>query len=174
MRHVQFLLRTERLMLRPFAFADLNAMHGVFSDPEVMRYVPGGPRDRKGSLARLRSLIDHQEKHGFSKWAVVTRTSRQVIGDCGLQYLADGSDIELGFHLSRAHWSHGYATEAGRACLAWALAERPERVVAIVDPANMQSIRVLRKIGMQSAGMMSYLDREWALYVACHQGSGTS
>jgi RimJ/RimL family protein N-acetyltransferase len=29
-----------------------------------------------------------------------------LIGDCGLQFLHGGPDIELGFHLARAHWGH--------------------------------------------------------------------
>jgi ribosomal-protein-alanine N-acetyltransferase len=62
---------TERLHIRPFTPADLEAIHTVYADPEVMRYIPGGPCDRAGTLTRLQSLIEHQEEHGFSKWAVV-------------------------------------------------------------------------------------------------------
>jgi ribosomal-protein-alanine N-acetyltransferase len=141
-------------------------MHAVFSDPEVMRYVPGGACERERSRSRLQSLIQHQRDHGFSKWAVAEKPSGHLIGDCGPQYLDGGPDIELGFHLARAHWGHGYATEAARACLAWALAERAERVVAIVDPANQLSVRVLAKIGMQPAGTESHYGRRWLLYVA--------
>jgi ribosomal-protein-alanine N-acetyltransferase len=159
-------IETKRLLIRPFALGDGDSIHAVFSDPEVMRYVPGGARDREGSLARLQSLIDHQLRHGFSKWAVVEKTNGQLIGDCGLQYLDGGPDIELGFHLARTLWGRGYATEAGRACLAWALAERPERVVAIVDPANSRSIRVLEKIAMRPAGSAEYFGRQWMVYVA--------
>jgi ribosomal-protein-alanine N-acetyltransferase len=159
-------ITTERLLIRPLAPTDIEAMHAVFSDPEVMRYVPAGACDHERSLARLRSLIEHQRQHGFSKWAVAEKASGHLIGDCGLQYLDGGPDIELGFHLARAHWGHGYATEAARACLAWALAERAERVVAIVDPANQQSVRVLDKIGMLPAGAESHFGRWWLLYVA--------
>lgn len=162
---LSFPLETESLLIRPFDRGDVAPIHAVFSDHEVMRYVPGGARDREGSLARLQAFIDHQERYGFSKWAVIEKASRQLIGDCGLQYLDGGPDIELGFHLARAHWGHGYATEAARACLAWALAERSERVVAIVDPANGRSIRVLEKIAMRPAGVAEYFGREWLLYV---------
>lgn len=146
-----FAIRTERLLIRPFALDDLEAVHPVFSDRDVMRYIPGGACDRAGSLARLQSLIDHHERHGFSKWAVVETASGRLIGDCGLQYLAGEPDIELGFHIARAQWGRGYATEAARACLAWACCQRTERIVAIIDPANKPSIRVLEKLGMQPA-----------------------
>jgi Acetyltransferase (GNAT) domain len=109
-------IATERLLIRPLEPTDIEAMHAVFSDPEVMRYVPGGACDRERSRSRLQSLIEHQKDHGFSKWAVAEKDSGHLIGDCGLQYLDGGPDIELGFHLARAHWGHGYATEVARAC----------------------------------------------------------
>jgi RimJ/RimL family protein N-acetyltransferase len=127
--------------------------------------------DHGRSLARLGSLIDHQQRHGFSKWAVIEKATGGLIGDCGLQYLDGGPDIELGFHLARGYWGQGYATEAARACLAWARAERAERVVAIVDPANQRSTRVLRRIGMSPAGTASYFGREWLLLVTRPQAS---
>lgn len=153
------------MLIRPFTLADTDAAHALYSDPQVMRYVPGGPRTRDGSLARLQEHVEHQRRHGFSKWAVFRNADRTFVGDCGLQYLADGPDIELGFHMLPAHWGRGYATEAASACLGWGLRERSERVVAIVDPANRTSIRVLEKIGMRSAGKASYFDQEWLLYV---------
>jgi RimJ/RimL family protein N-acetyltransferase len=162
---VAILIMTERLLIRPLAPTDIEAVHAVFSDPEVMRYVPGGACDHERSLTRLRSLIDHQQQHGFSKWAVIERTAGCLVGDCGLQYLDGGPDIELGFHLGHGYWGQGYATEAAGACLAWARAERAERVVAIADPANQRSTRVLRKIGMTAAGTGSYFGREWLLFV---------
>jgi [ribosomal protein S5]-alanine N-acetyltransferase len=157
---------TERLLIRPLAPTDAEAMHSVFSDPEVMRYIPGGACDRERSLARLRSLTDHQQRHGFSKWAVTEKTAGGLIGDCGLQYLDGGPDIELGFHLGRRYRGQGYATEAAGACLAWARAERAEHVVAIVDPGNQGSVRVLHKIGMTAEGTGSYFGREWLLFAA--------
>jgi ribosomal-protein-alanine N-acetyltransferase len=158
-------LETERLLIRPLTVEDLEALHTVFSDPQVMRHVPGGARDSDGTRARLQSLIDHQRENGFSKWAVVERESGAVIGDCGLQYLDGGPDIEIGFHIVRSRWGRGYATEAARACLIWARVERPERIVAIVDPANVASVRVLEKLGLQPEGTAAHFGREWHLYV---------
>jgi ribosomal-protein-alanine N-acetyltransferase len=140
---------TGRLMIRPLTSEDEDAMHRVFCDPRVMQFIPGGATDRNGTRARLRSLIEHQNAHGFSKWAVVTHAEREVIGDRGLQYLDNGPEIELGFHIARERWGHGYAGEAARACLAWARARRPEPIVAVIDPANSRSHKTLCRIGMR-------------------------
>lgn len=161
-------ITTERLIIRPFIPADLEAMYAVWSDPEVMRPVPGTACDRERSWARLGEKISHQARHGFSRWAVIEKGNGTVIGECGLQYLDGGPDIELGYKLGRAHWGHGFAVEAARACLEWGLAERPERVVAIVDPANTRSARILDKIGMVRNGTWYGFDHEWNLYIAVH------
>jgi RimJ/RimL family protein N-acetyltransferase len=42
---------------------------------------------------------------------------------------------------------------------------RPEPLVAIVEPANTRSVRVLQNIGMSRSGTYPYLDRVWDLYV---------
>jgi len=155
-----------RLVIRPCSAADLEAMHAVWSDPEVMELIPSSPYDREKSWARLSEKISHQARHGFSKWSVVEKASGVVIGECGVHYLEGGPDIELGYRLARTYWGRGLAAEAAQACLDWALAERRERVVAIVDPANIRSARVLDKIGMVREGTFSRFGHMWNFYVA--------
>lgn len=77
-----------------------------------------------------------------------------------------GRGLELGCKLARAHWGRGLAAEAAQACLAWARAERPERVVAIVNPANTRSVRILERIGMVRAGIFSRSGHTWDFYTA--------
>ena len=174
-------ITTRRLIIRPFTAADFEAIHTVWSDPEVMGPVPSQAYDRQQSWARLGAKLSHQARHGFSKWAVAERASGTVLGECGLHYLDGGPDIELGYKLARAYWGQGLAAEAAQACLDWALAERPERVVAIVDPANTRSARILDKIGMVRDGTFSHLGHLWDFYIAirrqapaCHQPAPAS
>ena len=160
-------ITTKRLIIRPCTLADFEAMHAVWSDPEVMAPIPSQPYDQERSWARLTEKISHQARHGFSKWAVAETASGMVIGECGVHYFEGGPDIELGYRLARAHWGQGFAAEAAQACLDWALAERPERVMAIVDPANIRSARILNKIGMVRYGTLSRSGHTWDLYAAC-------
>jgi len=159
-------IRTERLTIRPLEPGDVEAMHSVYSDPEVTRFIPGGVRDLDGTRQRVADLIAHQDRYGVSKWAVTLSDSDVVIGDCGLQFLPGRPELELGFHFARGHWGRGYATEAGSACLAWALASRSERILAIVDPQHRVSQRILLKLGMRSIGDDHLLGRNWLVYEA--------
>jgi RimJ/RimL family protein N-acetyltransferase len=78
----------------------------------------------------------------------------------------DRPELELGFHFARAYWGYGYATEAASACLAWALANRTERILAVVDPQHRSSQRVLTKLGMHPIGRDRILDHTWLVYEA--------
>jgi [ribosomal protein S5]-alanine N-acetyltransferase len=149
-------LATGRLELRRFASPDLGPLLVVFGDPAVMRFVGSERRPLSGEALRvlMRSADGHWSRHGFGLLAVVERESGRVVGEAGLQVLEAGPDIELGYTLAHAAWGRGYATEAARAVLQWAFSGlRLERVVAVVDPANEASLRVLDKLGMRRLGM---------------------
>ena len=63
---------------------------------------------------------------------------------------------ELGWALARAAWGHGYATEAARAVRAWAYAERGvERLISLIDPRNVRSVRVADKLGAEPERLVS-------------------
>jgi ribosomal-protein-alanine N-acetyltransferase len=146
-------LVTPRLLLRPFTPADVAVVHGIYSDPEVMRYVATGPM---ADLAHTQRLIDdytdHQLQHGFSFWAVIEQASGALIGDAGLYRTLSG-EIELGYTLGTAWWGLGYATEAAGTWLRVAFEELGvAEVVALAEPANTGSLHVLEKLGMQRTG----------------------
>ena len=55
---------------------------------------------------------------------------------------------ELGWALIRAHWGHGYATEAAAAIRAWARESRSiDRLVSLISPDNVRSQRVAERLG---------------------------
>src|ERR671932_56496 len=148
-------IETSRLHLRPFSAADHDAIHAVYSDPEVMRYVGhGAHRTLADTTAALRSYADALAARGYAFVAVVERSTGAVIGDAGLHPLAGrGPDIELGYTLARSAWGRGYATELGRALLEYAFTRLDApRVVAQVEPENTASRRVLEKLGMTERG----------------------
>jgi RimJ/RimL family protein N-acetyltransferase len=149
-------LVTERLQLRRFTGADVGPLLVAFGDPEVMRFVGAErkPLTGAGVKALVRAAGGHWSRHGFGLLAIVEPTTGRVVGEAGLQLLEGGPDVELGYTLSRSAWGRGYATEASRAVLRWAFAGLGlERVVAVADPANTTSLRVLDKLGMRRLGL---------------------
>ena len=62
-------------------------------------------------------------------------------------------EIEIGYFLKRSAWGNGYATEAVERILRFAFEDSPlGEVVAVIDPRNQSSRRVLEKIGFMSTG----------------------
>lgn len=152
-------MRTNRLLLRPFTPADAPAMHAIYSDPAVMRWVGYGPvRDLSGTEAMLADYVAHQQQHGFSVWAVVERAGGALIGDAGLH--RHGEEVEFGYTLAEAAWGHGYATEAGGAVLDAVDGFGLDGVMVLADAENAASVRVLEKLGFCPAGRLVAYDRE--------------
>ncbi len=140
-----------------------------------MRYI--GPADAfsddvEESRGRLERLIEHQEQHGFSLWAVTDLQSATVMGDCGLiLYAHKGPEIELGFRLGKAYWGKGYATEAARAWVAHGFGLLGlDRIVAATHPENAASQRVLEKVGMRFERMDVYDGERVRLYAIEREG----
>src|SRR6266540_2375136 len=80
---------------------------------------------------------------------MVQRSDRRFLGNCGpiLQPVEGELVPEIGYHVVRAEWGHGYATEAALAARDWLFRETTwDRVVSIVDPANTASRRVAERV----------------------------
>ncbi len=144
------ILETERLLMRPIADDDLDAVAALYGDPDVMRYIGlRGPLTPDQARERVAFMVDHWRRHGFGMWGLRLRDGGAFIGRCGLRTLDDTTEIELGYTLAKAHWGRGLATEASRAVVRHAFAVlKLRRLVAIADPANTASVNVMKKLGM--------------------------
>jgi ribosomal-protein-alanine N-acetyltransferase len=158
-------LATASLDLRPFSDSDAAAMHGIYSDPDVMRYVATGPAASLAATERLlHDYAVHQRANGYSFWGVVERSSGDLIGDAGL-YRTPMGEVELGYTLGKAWWGRGYATEAAGAWLEAAFGPlRIAEVIALAEPANVASLRVLEKVGMRRVGERSAFGRPHVVF----------
>jgi ribosomal-protein-alanine N-acetyltransferase len=144
-------IETARVYLRPFTVDDLDAFAAIGSDPDVMRYIGAGrPLSKEETHARLNTIIEHRDKHGFGVWAAVDRSNGTLMGYCGLQFLENTSEVEVGYRLAKRFWGMGIASEAARASLRYGFEELSlGRIVAVVQPGNIASQHVLEKIGLR-------------------------
>jgi ribosomal-protein-alanine N-acetyltransferase len=143
-------LTTPRLVLRAFRKEDVDAMHQILLGEGVLRYFPPmdpPPRDRVQRM--IQGLLRHWDERGYGLWAVESRPDGELMGRCGLQYLAELDEVEVDFILGRAFWGQGFGTEAARASVRHGFEELGlERVVGIAHVENRASQRVLEKVGM--------------------------
>jgi RimJ/RimL family protein N-acetyltransferase len=123
----------------------------IFCDAEVMR-LSDGVKTKKWVRTWLQACGERYQTWGFGPYAVVEKDSQDVIGYCGLFLFPDvvgQTEVEIGYRLAQSAWGKGYATEAARSVRDFAFTTLDiKRLIAIIDPANIASIRVAKKIGM--------------------------
>ena len=162
-RVASLILETERLRLRPFVLEDRDDLFAVLGDAETMHYYPE-PYTRDGVLDWIQDNLRRYGRDGFGLWAMELRESEEFVGDCGpaLREVDGTGEIELGWHVKRAFWGQGLASEAAAACRDWVFGNiRPGRLIALVRSENIQSRRVAEKIGMRVEGEVAYGSMGW-------------
>ena len=144
------LLETARLTLRPFRLDDLDALHRLWTDPQVRKYLwddEAITRERVESL--VHTSLTSFDDHGFGLWAVWPREDEALIGFCGFWFFHEPPRLELLYGMSPSHWHKGLATEAARAMINYGFKELSlQRVEASTDAANVLSSKVMERAGM--------------------------
>ncbi len=146
-------LETERLLLRPLAFDDVDDVLAYASDPGVARYLPQLPKPYTRSNA-----VEFIARQTLAQWpdeatfAIVLE--QHVIGSVTLR-IKDHDSGGLGYALARPHWGRGLMPEAARAVTDWGFeAHGLNKVYAFADIRNRQSWRVMEKLGMTREGVL--------------------
>lgn len=151
-------ITTARLILRAFTEEDVDPLHHILHEKDLLRYFPNpNPPARNRVQKFVADQLKHWDVHGYGWWAVQPRSEKVLIGWCGLQFLPETEEIEVGYLLGKAFWGQGLATEAAQASLQYGFENHKlERIVAIVHPENIASQRVIEKLGMSFVDQARY------------------
>jgi RimJ/RimL family protein N-acetyltransferase len=147
-------LRTARLDLRPHRRDDLEDLLAFHSQPEVVRYVPWPVRDREQTRTALEAKLAQGVLTEPGQWLVLAMEVREtsaVIGEVLLKWESETNrQGEIGFAVHRAHQGRGFAAEAARVVLRLGFDDLAlHRIVAVCIDGNADSVRLLRRLGMQ-------------------------
>lgn len=151
---MNIILETPRLILRQFTEADALAIKQLNSEPGVLKYIPEPiPASEEAALKIIVDIILPQYKNNLGRWAVHTKTNNEFIGWCGLKWIKETNEIDLGYRFKPAAWGKGYATEAAQHTLNYGLQQlQLKKIGAHAHIDNIASQKVLEKIGMQFVG----------------------
>jgi RimJ/RimL family protein N-acetyltransferase len=145
------ILTTSRLRLVPYAEDDIDALHAIWIDADVRRYLWDDvviTRERAAEVV-LESIVTARD-HGIGYWTVRTAPDGPVIGDCGFHFMNGPDAIELFYSLARPYWGRGLAFEGSLAAIAYAWDCTPfDRVYARIDTPNEASLRLIRRLGFE-------------------------
>lgn len=150
-------LETNRLRLRPVTATDLDALHALWTDKDVRKYLWDDrviTRDETaGQLALSHVSFD---EHGFGHWAVSVAAADDLIGFASLRYFGDPPEVEVlcGFYAD--HWGQGLATEAAAAVMQYGFHELGlDSIYGGADPPNRRSFALMERLSMRFAKRMT-------------------
>lgn len=146
------ILETKRLILRRQAIEDLNALWALYCDPEITKYIPDAPKTYNEAKQELEwHMSGHPRNPELGLWATIHKETGKFIGRCGLiPWTIDGQDeIEVAYTIARDFWGQGLGTEAAQAIVNYATEQLNfSRLICMIEPENIASLKVALKIGM--------------------------
>jgi RimJ/RimL family protein N-acetyltransferase len=145
-------IETERLRFRPIVEGDFDAIHDVYSNPEVMTFHGDGPFDRAKSRGWLERTLSRYDGGDLGFRGVIHKHTGDYVGHIGLlPQEAEGMQLtEVGYWLRRRFWGEGFATEGARALRDEGLRRlEVPTIVSLIHPGNLASQAVALKNDMQ-------------------------
>ncbi|HEY9669301.1 MAG TPA: GNAT family N-acetyltransferase [Coleofasciculaceae cyanobacterium] len=159
-------IETPRLRLRQFTPDDAKDLYRIYSDPELFKYMSNEkPLLWKQTRGFIGAWNENWKRYNFGVWAIVYKKNKKLIGHCGLKFLENTSEVQIGYLLLKSYWGRGLGTEAAAAALKYGfeVIELP-KIVAIAKPANIASRRVMEKIGMKYEKEAFYYENDVVYY----------
>lgn len=138
--------------------SDAERLFEIYSDRETMKFMGGGPQtvdDERGALQRHREI--YYDLYGFGLWGVVLKSENKLLGRCGIikQEIEGETMEEISYLIDREYWNKGYVTEAAKAVVEVAREKyRLKKLIALILPENVGSIRVAEKCGFELERML--------------------
>ncbi|MFT5748299.1 MAG: RimJ/RimL family protein N-acetyltransferase [Saprospiraceae bacterium] len=148
----KIILKTNRLHLREFHLNDADFILKLVNSPSWLNFI--GDKKVKNTaeaekFIQEKLLVSYQINR-FGLWLVELKTTNTPIGMCGLVNRENLEGIDIGFALLSEHAGQGYGFESATATMNYAKNTlQLSKVVAITNPENIASIRLLNKIGLQ-------------------------
>ena len=146
-----FALETDRLSISNLTQAEAGFILELLNEPAFVHFI--GDRGVR-TLEDARNYLEKgpqtsYQRFGYGLWLVRLKSTQEALGICGLMKRDSLQDTDIGYAFLECHWGNGYAGEAALAVRDYAsLNLNLKRLVAVVDPDNTRSIKVLEKIGM--------------------------
>lgn len=145
------ILETERLLIRPLTQADIDDLHAMLSDIEVMRYYPA-VHSREESEKWLDGILRDYESNGYGMLGAYLKGGREFVGLAGImrRQIEETERYFLSYLIRKELWKQGYATEAVRSLLDYHFRKLgTPKVQALIRPDNAPSIALAEKLGLR-------------------------
>jgi ribosomal-protein-alanine N-acetyltransferase len=142
-------IASERLYLQKLSSKDFENTRKLNSDPEVMKYIRQ-VESYEETKKKFQETLEFNARHEYlGYFSCFLKETNEFVGRLVLRYLDQTEHIEIGYTFLKEHWGKGYATEMGKVLLTYGFETiKPPKIVAVADPQNIGSHKVLEKLGL--------------------------
>ena len=161
------LIHTARLTLSEFTGEESGFIFSLMNSPGWLKFIGDrGIRNLEDAENYIRNnTLRGYSENGFGMYLVKTIQGDTAIGMCGLVKRSFLDHADIGFAFLPEYNGYGYAFESAVAVMDFARSSLGlKKILAIVDPANQPSIRLLGKLGMQREKDILFPGEESPLY----------
>jgi RimJ/RimL family protein N-acetyltransferase len=150
--NASYIFTSERLGFRNWLQDDIAPMAKINADPLVMEFFPTikSYEETEQFIIRMQKQLADKS---YCYFAVDKLIDGSFIGFIGLSmqtFEPANHCIDIGWRLCKNEWNKGYATEGAQRCLHYAFDDLGlQNVIAIAPKANLRSIHIMQRIGMQ-------------------------
>ena len=148
-------VRSERLVLRPYRPDDVDAVFRACQDPLIQRWIGALPHPYTQEVARSwvcdQAPRERAEGRGMP---TVVEVGGELVGTCGVMLVPNRLGPEIGYWIAPGARGHGYAAEAAHALAEWALRLGAPRVHLYADVGNAASRATARRAGFLQEGVV--------------------
>jgi len=151
---MESLFKTKRLIIRPVCIGDKESMFNYRSDPETNQYlslIPHTIDDVEDFIRKTSSSINVPGT--WFQLVIIEQVTNQLIGDIGIHFLdtdPENKQVEIGYTLDKRFRGNGYVTEALSLIIYYLIHSLGKhRIIASIDPANIDSIRLVERLGFR-------------------------
>lgn len=162
-------LETERLIMRGQRLDDFRQCAAMWADPDITRYISGKPLSEEEVWSKFLRNVGHWTLMGYGVWVLEEKATGRFLGELGVGDFkrniqpSFGDMPEFAWVLAAHAQGKGYATEAAHAAIAWSETHfgpvRSKRMVCLIDPENLPSLRVAEKCGFREFQRTTYHDK---------------
>jgi len=145
-------LETKRLIIRPVTHEDKIEIFEYRSDPATNKYqgwIPKTIEDVESFIEKISKQMDEPET--WFQFVIIEKETQRIVGDIGIHFLdSENKQVEIGCTLNKYFQNQGYATESIKRIIDYLFKElNKHRIIASIDPENMNSIRLVERIGFR-------------------------
>lgn len=160
------IIETNRLYLRELTVADTESFFLLNNDGDVIKYTGDNAFESINDAKLFLENYNPYQEYGYGRWAVIDKSNDEFLGWCGLKYTAEVDEVDIGFRFFKMHWNKGFASESAKACIDYGFEKlNLNSIVGRAMEANIASIKVLEKIGMNYINTIDFEKHRGVLYL---------